>query len=273
MRGKFIFAILCLLALIVVTSLFAHDTWLVPAKYHCTPGETITIDIATGMSFPASEVPVDEDRVKRFEAIHGEQRIQPESYAVADEALRATLSIPEGDEAKGTWVAVCSLNPRLIELSADDFNEYLLHDGLARIYKLRERESLLENDAVEKYTKHAKSLVQVGGLIDNNPTRPFGQTIEIVPEVNPYSLKQGDSLAVKVHFRGKPLAEAEIAWTYDGKEGFAGSATCGENGAASIPLDQAGAILLRTIHMEHMQEQDFEWESHWASLTFEVPGR
>ena len=42
-------------------------------------------------------------------------------------------------------------------------------------------------------------------------------------------------------------------------------------GVATIPLSGAGRWFVRTIHMvETMSEPDVDYESNWATLTFEI---
>jgi hypothetical protein len=171
----------------------------------------------------------------------------------------------------GTYVVGASLKPNEIRLTAAQFNEYLQVDGLPGIYELRKREGLLDEDAVEHYSKYPKTLIQVGDRLDETPTKPLGLALEIVPQVNPYRLKSGDKLGVIVLFRGKPLRDADIAWTFPGRgDSFAGSTKTDAEGKASIPFVQAGPYVIRLTHMEWIKLPTHEWESFWTSLTFEV---
>ena len=86
-----------------------------------------------------------------------------------------------------------------------------------------------------------------------------------------HTLKLGDGLKVAVLFKGEPLSYSELAWSYPGKgETFAGSIKTDQNGEAIVPLIKAGAYVIRLTHMEWVKKQTHEWESYWASLTFEV---
>jgi uncharacterized GH25 family protein len=168
-------------------------------------------------------------------------------------------------------VIAAALKPKEIKLTGKEFNEYLLADGLPDIYELRKREGILEKDAVEYYSKYPKTVIQVGEKKDDAATRPVGLPIEIIPRVNPYTLKMGDKLEVSVFFQGKPLPRAEIAWSYPGQgEGFAGSTKTDDTGRTSIPLVKTGPYVIRLTHMEWVKKPTHEWESYWASLTFGV---
>jgi uncharacterized GH25 family protein len=171
----------------------------------------------------------------------------------------------------GTYMAAVSLHAKEIKLNAKDFNDYLLVDGLSAVYKLREKEGILDQDAVEYYSKYAKTIIQAGDEPDDTPLIPVGLPIEIVPGINPYRFKRGDHLKVTVLFGGKPLAEAELAWSFPGQgESFAGATKTDQKGNAVVPLTRSGAYVIRLTHMEWVKKKTHQWESYWASLTFNV---
>ncbi len=245
----------------------AHDFWLVPKKFRIAPGDSLTILANTGMDFPNSLSAVTPDRIDQFKIVGESIKENITEFAVQGNSLATKCSI----EKSGTFVIAASLKPREIKLTGKEFNEYLLADGLPNIYELRKKEGILDKDAVEYYSKYPKTIIQVGNKIDDSVTKPIGLPIEIVPKVNPYQLKKGDELEVSILFQGKPLPNAEIAWSYPGRgEEFAGSIKTDEEGQATIPLTKAGPYVIRLTHMEWVKKPTHEWESYWTSLTFEV---
>jgi uncharacterized GH25 family protein len=227
----------------------------------------VTIFANTGMDFPNSLSAVTPDRVNQFVLAGKSVKEDITEFKVQGNSLVTKYIFKES----GTYVVGVDLKPREIKLTAEEFNEYLLHDGLPNIYELRKKEGILDKDAVEHYSKYPKTIIQVGKKLDKVPMKPLGLPIEIVPKVNPYGLKLGDDLEVTVLFRGKPLSGVEIAWSYPGKgEEFAGSKKTDKNGKAVIPLDKAGPYVIRLTHMEWVKKPTHEWESYWTSLTFEV---
>lgn len=255
------------LALLINAVISAHDTWLVPDKYKCEVGESVTLGINTGMEFPVSTAAVNPDRLSAFFVTGQSGEMTPEKFEEADNALVTKVTFSEA----GTYVAATATKQREIKLTAEQFNDYLIHDGLKSVYELRKRENLLEEDAVELYAKHPKTIILVGGKLDDTPTKPVGMLIEIVPNVNPYSLKAGDYLEVTVLFRGEPLPGAEVAWSRPGTgEGFVGETRCDDKGVATIPLELQGPIVIRMIHMIRVDAATHGWESYWASVTFEI---
>lgn len=262
------------LALLTVFVLFvssvtisAHDFWLVPKKFRTAPGDSLTISANTGMDFPNSLSAVTPDRIDRFVLVGESEKKDIAEFAVEGNSLAASCLF----EKAGTYVAAAALKPKEIKLTAKEFNEYLLADGLPDIYELRKKEGILYKDAVEHYSKYPKTIIQVGDKMDNSPIKPLGLPIEIVPQVNPYELKKGDELEVLVLFQGRPLPNAKIAWSFPGQgEAFAGSTKTDDKGLASIPLIKAGPYVIRLTHMEWVKMATHEWESYWTSLTFEV---
>jgi uncharacterized GH25 family protein len=267
MRIKFCLILSTLIVLFLPNLLTAHDLWLVPGKYVIAPGQPVTIYANSGMDFPKSLNSVSPERVSHsvLAGKSGQEKLPGLAVEGKSSTVACTIKNP------GTYVAAISLHPKEIKLKAKDFNEYLLHDGLSSVYKLREKEGILDKDAVEYYSKFAKTIIQSGDLMDDTPTRPLHLPIEIVPAVNPYKLKQGDNLKVTVLFRGKPLPDAELAWSFPGMgEKFAGTTKTGNNGTADIPLTRNGPYVIRLTHMEWVKKKTHEWESFWASLTFKV---
>jgi uncharacterized GH25 family protein len=245
----------------------AHDFWLVPDKFKASVGESLTVFANTGMDFPNSLNAVTPDRVDQFLLVMDTERKDLAHYEVQGNSLITKISL----EKPGTYVLGVSLKPKEISLTAEEFNEYLLHDGLPNIYELRKKEGILDKDAVEHYSKYPKTIVQVGNKIDQVPTKPLNLPLEIVPAENPYNLKKGDDLKVKVLFKGNPLSEIELAWSFPGQgESFAGTTKTNSKGEATVPLTKIGPYVIRLTHMEWVKKQTHEWESYWASLTFEV---
>jgi uncharacterized GH25 family protein len=262
--------ILPLFILFFSVSVFAHELWLVPQKYIIKKGETISLFANTGHNYPISVSAVTPDRVGNY-ILAGDSGSRPISnYEVREKSLAADVSF----ERQGTFTAALSVKPRIIKLDAESFNDYLQHSHLKSVYDLRKKEGIVDKNAVEQYSKYPKTIVQVGRILTDSPLSPLGLKIEIIPLKNPYTLKEGDRLDVRVLFEGNPLPEKEIAWTYPGaKYEFAGSTFTDKSGMARIPLSKSGPYVIRTIHMEWVKKDSHEWESFWASLTFEVKSR
>ena len=120
-----------------------------------------------------------------------------------------------------------------------------------------------------------KTLINAGDGNSEALDKVAGQTIELVPLDNPYSKKVGDAIRIQLLFRGKPLVNNLISSTYvgasDKPDTYAQSARTDENGLATVRLTHSGPWLVRTVHMLPLTDsKDADWESWWASITFEV---
>ena len=115
-----------------------------------------------------------------------------------------------------------------------------------------------------------KVLVQVGQG-GGDPCRAAGLPLEIVPLKNPFTLKKGDALPVRVLFHGKPLPEANVGWQAPGDGTPRGYVRTDAAGEALVPVGRTGLLTLRLTHMTRPNTADYEWESFWTSLTFRVP--
>src|SRR5262249_7251857 len=161
--------------------------------------------------------------------------------------------------------------PKVITLAADEFNAYLVSDGMPHIYQLRAKEKTLHQPAVERYSKSPKVLIRVDDG-QGDSCRVVGLPLEIVPAQNPFTLKVGDTLRVRVLFQGKPLTDAPLGWTHPGDGDLPrGTVRTDAKGEALVPVARTGLMTIRLTHMTRPETKDYQWESFWTTLTFRLP--
>jgi uncharacterized GH25 family protein len=174
--------------------------------------------------------------------------------------------------SSGDLILAVSTVPTLIELPAAKFTAYLKDEGLTDTIAWRAQHGESDNAGKERYSKYAKAILR-SGQANGFASHAVGYVIEIVPEADPYALKPGDSLPVQVLFRGQPAAglEIESAWANTTGNQATVVGRTGADGRMRVPLAAAGRWRLHTIKMERCAEQAAaDWESFWASLTFEI---
>lgn len=178
----------------------------------------------------------------------------------------------------GCHLLAVRTRPRVLELSADDFNSYLVADGLPHVFLQRAKDGTLRQPGRERYSKSPKLLLRVGQPLADpaqpggDPCRRLDLPLEITPLENPFAKMPGTALAVEVRFQGKPLAEANLGWDYPGPEPAPrGTVRTNAEGQALVPLARSGWMSIRLTHMTQPKTAEYEWESFWTSLTFEVP--
>ncbi|MDX1577460.1 MAG: DUF4198 domain-containing protein [Gemmatimonadota bacterium] len=273
------------LALTVVATARAHDMFLKLESFYLSPNSSAVVSLMNG-TFDESMNVITRDRMADVSIVSPSGVARPPASAWRDTAMHhwdadsvdtALLTFETGEP--GTYAIGVSTNPTVFTLSAQDFNEYLEHDGVVDALDERKAAGKMDEEATERYSKHVKALVQVGDARSGEFAHELGYPVEFVPLANPYELGVGDELQVRFLSAGEPVANQIV---YASHEGYHGHDEEGEHtvavttrtnadGIATIPLDEAGRWFVRTIHMvETTSEPDVDYESNWATLTFEI---
>ena len=169
-------------------------------------------------------------------------------------------------------MAGISTRPREITLNAADFNDYLQHDGLPDTLAARKKDNELAKDVRERYSKHVRAVFQVGSTLSDDYKKPLNYPVEIIPQQNPYSLKAGQTIAVLCLLEGKPIANQFVMSGWESSDGKLHplETRTDAKGIAHIKLEGAGKWFIKFIHMTPLSQPDLNYESKWASLTFEI---
>ena len=75
----------------------------------------------------------------------------------------------------------------------------------------------------ESWARYAKGVVNIGGAVDDFVTKPLGTRLELVPLVNPGTVKVDGDLVVQALYEGQPLEGAEVKGTVAGNRYAEGS--------------------------------------------------
>lgn len=255
--------------LLVSAPLLSHDLYLRPATFEPKPGETIRVEYHNGDSFPISEVATKIERLRDTELRSGAARTPFVNFRIEDTATVADVVAPQ---TSGLFWLVSRTQPNFIELAPAKFEDYLAHKGLHSIIEWRKQHGEAAKPGREIYSKYVKAL----GYVESpkgDPTTPLGLAIEIVPLANPYALPTGAILPIRVLANGKPQAGITVEISHDGAGGVSVKPpiVTDANGEASFPIGGYGLWKLHTILMERRDGKEADWESYWASLTFERP--
>jgi uncharacterized GH25 family protein len=113
--------------------------------------------------------------------------------------------------------------------------------------------------------------VSVGGPDAPGADVALGLPLEIVADSNPYQMSAGGMLTLRLLFHGEPLQGALVEARRKGRGETALSARTDAEGRARLVLEEAGVWLIAAVHMtESSKGLDADYESWWASLTFEL---
>jgi len=243
---------------LLATPAAAHDFWIEPSSFRPAPGERVAVRLRVGENLKGDPVPRNPGRIERFAAVGQAGETEVVGIAGSDPAGWASPAEP------GLHWLVFDSNHASVEQTGPKFDSYLEEEGLERIKGLRKAG---DGPVKEIYSRCAKSLIRVGDS-SLGYDRELGLELELVPEKNPYALKPGEALPVRLLYQGKPLDGALVV-------GLAADAKISARtagGRASLVLDRPGLWLIKAVHMIPAPKgSGAEWESLWASLTFELP--
>jgi hypothetical protein len=243
---------------------------LVPGKFVLRPGEKTRVFLNSGDEFPESESLVGEFRIRSFSLTSATETQHLTKFLTDGKSLTAEITAPE----EGSAVLAVAVKPRLVRLKADEFNEYLEEDGLARILEERREREEIDDSVVERYTKWAKAILNIADGEDDTWKKPVGLKLEIVPEVNPQGIGPGDTLTVRVLFENEPLPGLTLVGGRAGGPRQELRVVTDSEGRAGLLISHSGRWYLRTIHMIRVEDDpQIQWESFWTTLTFEVSPR
>jgi uncharacterized GH25 family protein len=284
--------------LLLAVPLAAHDFWMRPERFSVPSKAPLPVRLFVGEGGVGEAVLRDDARTLRFELLDAEGARPVLGRDGADPAglVRVRLDGPQ-------WLVFAN-SPKSIELEAAKFEPYLVAQGLDAIKARRAERGESGAPAKEIYSRCAKSLLRAGSVQQAAPSAlvlaPVGLRLELVPLQDPGLLAPGADgvdFAVRVLFEGAPLAGVLVKATLlpdpppIGKQApapatpplalpFGAPAATGiaarsdADGRVSLHLPRGGPWLLCAEHMlvaTGEASKDHDYESLWASLSFELP--
>ena len=186
------------LFLICAGSAGAHSLWATatPPKDGVIKGEIGYSDM-----FPASEA-IAEDRLHIFEPL---KLITPEgTFEMERKGENYTYELAK-ELKKGSVIVVSTYKPTFWSKGPDN------------TWAQTNRKQRPDATYVEEAAMYGKTIVSVDGGSDVEfITKPVGMRLEIVPQVDPATVKPGGKLPVQVLFEGNPLKTTEVLATFEG---------------------------------------------------------
>jgi hypothetical protein len=263
-------SVLFLAATAVTTAALAREFWLQPAQFFVAPGTSLALRVFVGENFTGERWAGKSSRVTRLThyAPSGPRDLLP--AAATTDTLHAALTFRE----PGTHLVALATNNASSTLEANQFNTYLKQQGLDYILLERQKRGTLNQPGREAYRRCATTLVQAGtpAALDTARawSRPTDLPLELVPEQNPYTLKAGASLTVRVLAEGLPQAGqlVQIWQRSPGQPVRISKLYSNQNGRVLLRLSGAGVYMLSTVRMVPAALPEADWQSTLASLTF-----
>lgn len=234
--------------MVICPSVQAHNLWLNPGNYYPQVGTTVDIGIGWGHRYPANRVDQEmkEGRLEEIRAVNPDGRM-------VDLAKVSAVLYRLNIKKAGVYLVTAKIKPGVFTKTPEG-------------RKWADKKSVANPIKCTNYHIEAKTVIIAGGG-GENISRATGQSLELIPLTDLNHLNNGDKLAVKVLFEGKPLSGIAIQATYAGfqdggkaepaaqKSGGHGAAryfpvetSTDDQGRAEIPLDRSGYWLVKFSH-------------------------
>jgi uncharacterized GH25 family protein len=224
----------------------AHDFWIEPSSFRPELGETFTASLYVGQDFAGDPVPRSTSLLDSFvvrdaageRAVNGFENQDPAGFVRVDEA--------------GTAVIGYRSKPSPLEITPEKFAQFLREEGIRGV-------DVPNKPHRVHFYRFAKTIVQAGKATPALATKPFGYRLELVPL---------DATHYQLLFERKPLPGAQVMAIARDEERKL-SARTDANGRVTLDLPR-GVWLVKAVHLVRAPATaNVEWESLWASLTFE----
>lgn len=247
-------------ALAFAPLLSGHDLWIEPSSFRPAVGDRVAVALRIGQDLAGEPVPRIPPLIERFTL--GDSEVVGRSGA--DPAGLAVVAKPGLQ-----WITYQS-KAYPVTLDARKFEDYLKEEGLERVIAARKKNGQSAAPGRERFYRSAKSLLEVAGT-GAKPDTPVGQTLELIPLRMPRS---GETLPLSLSFRGKPIAGVLVIAMRKGASQRAVRARTDAKGRVTLHLADPGFWLIKAVHMEAAPPNaGVDWESWWASMTFDLRGQ
>ena len=242
-----------------------HEFWVEPSTFSLESGKLLGIRLCVGDGFEGWSLARNAERVELFAAAGPAGQQPVVGLDGADPAGVARFPAPGG------YVIAYRSNRAFTEMPAAKFEEYLRDKGLENVLALRDKRGERLKSVREAYSRHSKALIRVGNRDDSVVDRRMGLRLELIAEADrsPGAVKNLRSFQL-LH-DGMPLTGALVKATRPGTADEDLLARTDVDGRASFRLSAPGMWRIAAVHMiKAPANVAADWESLWASLTFEV---
>ncbi len=261
----------------VTPVLSAHDlfltltTWFVPAR------SSVSI-VALNGTFTKSENSIARPRIGDLSLVSPAGRKALDTTAVSAAGTRTVITLHT--DAEGTYVAGLSTRASELAEKADAFNKYLAEEGIGPALAERKTLGELGKPVREQYSKHVKTIFQVGKARSDGWNTVLGYPVEIVPLRNPYAQTPADTMRFRILMDGaaSPAGQEVLTGgrTIKGVMRPERTLRTDAKGEVTVAPGPAGVWYVKFIRMTRTGKPGIDYISQWATLTFAVapaPGK
>jgi hypothetical protein len=250
----------------LAASAAAHDFWIEPGSFRPQVGAKVPLRLHVGQDFKGDTALFNAEQFERYvvggPGGQGDER--PVSGSLGDDpAGTVTIAQP------GLYAVM--YHSKKFEVTFDDFKkfeDYMKEEGLERQMPLAKARAGNGGKIREQYMRCAKTLI-AAPQGEAGADRNFGCTLELVAESNPY---RDSELRVQLLYKNAPVEGVLVVAFNKADPANRLKARSGKDGRVSFKLPASGVWLVKAVHM--VPQARFirgDWDSFWASLTFERP--
>jgi len=254
----------CILAICAVWAQ-ASDTWLKPLKFVYQPGETAGISYQVGDNLIGKPQSFNKNNIEKLELY--------EQSGVTD--LRPAINTGEAESLslvmrqEGTSLIAFETRPAFeIYPTVEKFNEYVRNEGFEQFISKRSAGETV----TEQTIRYMKLALQVGAKRDETSTKTIGHTLELVPDINPYTLKKkGEKIRFTVLHKGKPLfgTRVKVQNREDSRTTIQNIYT-EKDGTIEMIVSNTGIWMISAIVIEASGTQGIGCNGYHASYVFGI---
>jgi uncharacterized GH25 family protein len=203
-----------------LTILNSHNLFIKPESFYLNPNTETLIYLYNG-TFGKSESVLARNEMADVSLIDpGEKIVHPDKRLWYEVDKQTVIQIKTGTE--GTGIFGVSTLPKIYTFTTtQSFADKMNHEGFLHLLEAHKKSGEESMPIRYKYSKYVKALFQAGDKPSDDFNQVLGYPTELIPITNPYSLKVGDELSVKLLFDGDPVAGETVYASYGGLHGNA----------------------------------------------------
>ena len=244
----------------------AHDFWLYPTTHQLAKPGPIDVRVCLGQPGEVEDLERRPAHIKKFEA-YGEGKPVPiAGTPKASPAGRVELT------GEHIYTLLYLSNFSGVELPPRAFENYLAEEGLLDIIVQREQLGEAERPGLDSFSRYAKALVRVGNAREGYDRR-LGLQAELVAIVDPFVGGEGGFLEFELWYLDKKHAGALVELFKIEDKNIAPVAKAKSDGDGRVRFVTPGIgrwMVTATTMRRATYPLEGDWESSWASLSFEV---
>jgi uncharacterized GH25 family protein len=252
------------LVLFACARVAAHDFWIEPNTFSATAGAPLSFALRVGEHFKGDPVPRQAAMIERF-VIAGPDGVRDViGREGSDPAGFTSIAAP------GVYVVGYRSRPKSVELDAAKFEQYLREEGLERVIDQRKQAGRSNTPGIEIFSRCAKSIVSSPATAASTALKDqaLGLRLELIAE----TIAPGKPSTFRLLYEGQPLEGVLVVAMSKNAPMEKLTARTNKSGRVTFAAMASGVWLLKAVHMiPAARETMAEWESLWASTTFELP--